>query len=132
MKKDEIVQYWLNGAREDWEFSLEIWKSGKRLYNALFFAQLSLEKTIKALHYNLKDDHPLMTHDLSLLARKLEIKMDKIFEADLKKISSFNISARYDDYKFSFRKEATKEFVKQWMNRSDEIRNHLLTLFNLA
>ena len=130
MKKDEVVQFWLNGANEDWEFAQEIWKSGKRLYNALFFTQLALEKILKALHYDLKDEHPLMTHDLSLLARKLELQMDPKLEADLKKISSFNISARYDDYKFKFRREANVEFVTQWIKRSDEIKSYLLTLFS--
>ncbi len=128
-KKDEVVKFWLGGAQEDWEQAEEIWKSGKRLYNALFFAQLVLEKILKALHYQTKEGHPLLTHDLRLLAQKLDLPIDENMKEELKKITSFNISARYDDYKLRFRKEATKEFVDLWMKRVELIRNYLLSLF---
>ena len=127
---ENCVKFWLEGTREDWETTLDLRKSGKRLYNALFFVQLTLEKTLKALHYHRKEDHPLLTHDLRLLAQKLDLSIDEKLQADLKKISSFNISARYDDYKFRFRREATKDFVDQWLKRSEEIRNYLLSLFD--
>ncbi len=127
--KKEVVRFWLDGAKEDWEFAVEIWKSGRRLYNALFFVQLSLEKILKALHYQNKDDHPLLVHDLVLLAKRLGLVLDADLESNLKKITSFNISARYDDYKLRFRKEATKDFVDQWMKKADSIRDYLLTLF---
>ena len=129
MEKQDVIHFWLEGAKDDWEFAEEIWKSGKRLHNALFFAQLSIEKTIKALHYDKKDDHPLLSHDLRLLADKVGVIMDEKLQSDLKKITTFNISARYDDYKLRFRKEATKEFVDQWMARSGEIRSYILSLF---
>ncbi|TSC87988.1 MAG: HEPN domain protein [Microgenomates group bacterium Gr01-1014_16] len=106
-----------------------VWKSGKDLHNALFFAQLSLEKILKALHYYKKDDHPLMTHDLTLLAKKVGLETENETGKDLKKISTFNINARYDDYKRSFRKGATKEFVDIWMNKSSSLRDYLLSLF---
>ena len=125
-----MVKFWLEGASEDWDFAMEIWKSGKRLYNALFFVQMALEKILKALHYHKKNDHPLLTHDLVLLSKKAELSLDNVTESDLKKITFFNISARYDDYKLRFRKEATREFVDQWMKRSEEIRTYLLSLFN--
>lgn len=130
-EKNEVVKFWLNGAQEDWEFAVEIWKSGRRLYNALFFVQLSLEKILKALHYHKKEDHPLLTHDLVLLAKKDDLSLDSDLESNLKKITSFNISARYDDYKLRFRKEATKDFVDQWMEKADSIRSYLLTLFKI-
>lgn len=123
MDKQEIVKFWLDSAQEDWEFATEVWKSGKRLYNALFFAQLSLEKTLKALHYFKKEDHPLMTHDLFLLAQKIDLDIDSEMEFRLKKISTFNISARYDDYKKSFRNMATKQFTDEWMKTTEDMCN---------
>lgn len=129
MEQEEVVTFWLDGAKDDWDFATEIWKSGKRLYNALFFAQLSLEKTLKALHYHKKMDHPLMTHGLVLLSKKIGFPLDRRTETDLKKITSFNVTARYDDYKLRFRKEATGEFVGEWMKKSERIRRYLLSLF---
>lgn len=124
-----VVEFWKEGAREDWEFAVEIWKSEKRLYNALFFAQLALEKLLKALHYQRKDDHPLLTHDLVLLAKKVNLEIDDGLREDLKKISSFNVSARYDEMKRSFRRNATREFVDKWMTKAEELRQRLLNLF---
>ena len=126
MNKSEVVSFWLESAQEDWEFAVEIWKSGKRLYNALFFAQLALEKTLKALHYHKKEDHPLLTHDLVLLSKKIGLDLDKETLVDLGEISLFNINARYDDYKYTFKRKATPEFVRKWMNRAKEIRNYIL------
>lgn len=128
-KQKEVVDFWLGGAQEDWEFAVDVWKSGKRTYNALFFAQLSIEKVLKALHYHKKDDHPLLIHDLVTLAESVEVKLTAEQIKILRKITSFHISARYDDYKYKFRQQATKDFVDEWMNNADEIRGYLLKLF---
>ena len=129
MKKDEVVKFWLESANEDWEFAVEIWKSGKRLHNALFFAQLALEKILKALHYQKKEDHPLLTHDLVLLASKADLDLNDKEKEEFKEISSFNTSARYDDYKRSFRTKATETYVGKWMGKTSEIRDYLLGMF---
>lgn len=128
-EKGEVVKFWLDGAQEDWEFAVEIWKSGKRLYNALFFGQMVLEKILKALHYQNKDDHPLLIHDLTKLAEKAGLVLNEDQKVDFKKITGFNVSARYDDYKLRIRKLATKEYADLWMNKIAGIRNYLLTLF---
>ncbi len=128
-RRNEVVKFWLGGAQEDWEFAVEIWKSGKRLYNALFFGQLVLEKILKALHYQNRDDHPLLIHDLTKLAEKAGLVLNEDQKVDFKKITGFNVSARYDDYKLRIRKLATKEYADLWMNKIAEIRNYLLTLF---
>ena len=128
-EKDEVVKFWLDGAKEDWEFAVEIWKSGKQLHNALFFGQLVLEKILKALHYQNKDDHPLLIHDLTKLAEKAGLVLNENQKVDFKKITGFNVSARYDDYKRRVRKSATKEYTDLWMKKIEEIRNYLLILF---
>jgi HEPN domain-containing protein len=128
-KQRDVVEFWLDGAQEDWEFAVEIWKSGKRLYNALFFAQLSLEKILKAYHYHNKDDHPLLIHDLAVLAQKSGLELNDELRDDLKEISSFSIKARYEDYKTKFRKKATKDFTDTWMEKTERIRSYLLNQF---
>ncbi len=126
--KQEIVRFWCDGSQEDWDFAIEVWKSGKNLHNSLFFAQLALEKALKALHYSKREDHPLMTHDLVLLARKAGLELGEEKETDLKEISSFNISARYDDYKRSFRKKADKQFTDEWIGKAEKLRDDVLGL----
>lgn len=126
----EVIKFWLDSAQEDWEFALSVWKSGKQLHNALFFGQLVLEKTLKALHYQNKKDHPLYIHDLTTLAERAGLTVTEKQKVEYKIITGFNVTARYDDYKLRIRKLATKEYTDLWMKKIEEFRNYFLTLFN--
>lgn len=128
-EKEKVSQFWLENANEDWEFALEIWKSGKQLHNALFFGQMTLEKTLKALHYHKQNDHPLYIHDLVVLAERAGLVLIDDRVSDFKIITGFNVSARYVEYKQKIRKIATYEYVNLWMNKISEIRNYLLGQF---
>jgi hypothetical protein len=44
---------------------------------------------------------------------------------DLKIITGFNINARYDDYKESFRKEATQTYATTFIGKIKEIKRWL-------
>jgi len=46
------------------------------------------------------------------LAKLIEIDLDKDLIKELTSITSFNLEARYDDYKEQFYKKATKKFTK--------------------
>ena len=129
-ERSKVVKFWLDSAQEDWEFAIDVWKSGKQLHNALFFGQLVLEKILKALHYQNKEDHPLFIHDLTILAERSGLAVSETQKVDYKVITGFNVSARYDDYKLRIRRLATKEYTYLWMNKIQETRNYLLTLFN--
>lgn len=125
MSQEEAVRYWIISAKEDWEVAQDLFKSGK--YNhALFFLQLTLEKLIKAIYVNRKDEHPLYVHNLVLLAQKADIKLTDNELADLKEISSFNVTARYDSYKRDFYNKATHEFAIEWMKKGESIREKLI------
>ena len=116
MSQKEAVKYWIASAQEDWEVAQSLLKSAK--YNhALFFLQLALEKLIKAIHVIRKDESPLYVHNLVLLAQKAGIEFSEKELADLKEISSFNVSARYDDYKKQFYAKATKEYTQKWLDK---------------
>lgn len=127
--KEEVSKFWLEGANEDWEFAEGVWKSGKQLHNALFFGHLTLEKILKALHYQNKENHPLLIHDLAVLAEKAGLSLTLDQKTDFRKITEFNVSARYDDYKLKIRKLATKEYADLWMKKIEDKRNYLLALF---
>lgn len=129
MDREKVVRFWLDGAQEDWEFALGVWKSGKQLHNALFFGQLVLEKILKAYHYHEKEGHPLLIHDLGVLAERAGLMLTDEQKVDMKVITGFNISARYDDYKLRIRRLATKEYTDLWMHKIDAIQTYLLTLF---
>lgn len=127
--KKEVIKFWLDGAQEDWEFAIGVWHSGKQLHNALFFGHLTLEKILKALHYQNRENHPLLIHDLPVLAERAGLTLTTDQKTDFRKITEFNVSARYDDYKLRIRRLATKEYADNWMKKIESTRNYLLTLF---
>lgn len=125
MNKNEAVEYWISSAQEDWEVAQSLLTS-KKFNHALFFLQLTLEKLIKAIHIARRDDHPLYVHNLVLLAQKAGVDFDEHAQEDLKEISSFNVSARYDSYKRDFYRKATHVFAAEWMRKGKAIRDKLL------
>lgn len=127
MSQEEAVKYWIGSAEEDWEVAQSLMESA-RYNHALFFLQLALEKLIKAVHVSQKDESPLYVHNLVLLAQKAEVNFTDEELADLKEISSFNVSSRYDSYKRDFYKKATREFAVAWMDRGQKLKLKLISL----
>lgn len=123
MTQREIVELWLKGA-EDARITAQSLYGSKRYHHSLFFAQLYLEKLLKALTYQLKDDHPLSTHNLVLLNQKLGINITEEQGDQLREISAFNITARYDDHKQELYKKATPEFTKAWLDIASELASY--------
>ena len=93
---------------------------------ALFMGHLVLDKLLKALYVARHQKHPLFTHDLLRLAQKAEIEADEEWMDWLDEISTFNLNARYDNYKHDFYKLATKEFTEIWIGRIEKIREWLI------
>lgn len=129
MSQNEAVDYWITSAKEDWEVAQSLFAS-KKYNHALFFLQLTLEKLIKAVHIRNHDDHPLYVHNLVLLAQKAELDFDQGIMEELKEISSFNVSTRYDSYKRDFYHKATSDFAAEWMKKGETIRSKLLVILN--
>lgn len=98
----EDVRKWIG----HWEFeSSDAFKKAEDLYkakhyhHALFFCHLGVEKKLKALYVSKKESFPPPVHDLLFLLKRTGITTQKEILEDLAEINSFNISARYDDYK---------------------------------
>lgn len=126
MSQEEAVKYWIASAQEDWDVAQSLLESA-RYNHALFFLQLTLEKLIKAVHVSQKDESPLYVHNLVLLTQKAGVSFSDEELADLKEISSFNTSARYDSYKRDFYKKATHEFTVEWLERGEKLKAKLIT-----
>jgi HEPN domain-containing protein len=125
MSQTEAIKYWIESAAEDWEVATKL-MADKRYHHALFFVQLTIEKLIKAFHIKNNDDSPLYVHNLVLLAQKSGIELTQQQKEDLKEISSFNITARYDSYKRDFYNKATPEYAQKWFDKANEFRQLLL------
>jgi HEPN domain-containing protein len=92
---------------------------------ALFIGHLVIEKLLKAIFVIKKNKTPVFAHDLVRIADIIGLELTDEKKDLLDTISSFNITARYDDYKRSFYKKCTKEYASLWIKNIKEIRKWL-------
>lgn len=118
--EQEVVKYWLIASREDFD-SAEILFENKKYHHALFFCHLSIEKMLKAIIVKSAKTAPPLIHDLIRLAEKAKLPLSEAQINELAEITTFNIEARYDDYKLSFRKKATRRFSQKYLEKTKEI-----------
>lgn len=119
-REQEIIKYWIGASRQDFE-TAEILYENKKYHHALFFCHLSIEKILKALIVKSTKTAPPLIHDLVRLAEKTGIELAESLKAELAEISTFNIEARYDDYKLSFYKKANKRFTSRYITNTRRI-----------
>lgn len=124
---DQHLDYWIEGAADALDTAEKLF-TNKKYYHSLFFLQLALEKLLKALHQQKRNEPAPPLHNLFRLASLCGIDLDEEIEAQLREISSFNISARYDDYKQSFYKKATYDYASKWLNIGKKLYKKFLTL----
>lgn len=93
---------------------------------ALFMGHLVIEKLIKALYVKKLHKHPVFLHDLLRLAKKIDVELPAGYDEWLDEITTFNLNARYDDYKQSFYKLCTPVFSKEWIDKIETIRQWLI------
>jgi HEPN domain-containing protein len=85
-----------------------------------------IEKLLKALYVKKIQKHPLFSHDLLRLAKKINIELPEGYDEWLDEITTFNLNARYDDFKQSFQKQCTPEFSNEWIKKIDIIKQWLI------
>ncbi len=124
-KIDKIVQHWRETSEKDYQTMQNLLKSGDYSW-AMLLGHLVLEKLLKAHYVKNQRKHALFTHDLLRLATNAGLKIDEDTEEWLDDISTFNINARYDNYKQDFYKLCTEEFANLWSERIEKIRLWLI------
>ena len=114
------IKYWQKASKQDFE-TAKILYSNKKYHHALFFCHLSIEKALKAVIIDKTKKAPPFVHDLLRLAERSTLILSEDVKSGLLEITTFNIQARYDDYKLSFYKKATKAFTLKYFNKTKEI-----------
>ena len=124
MTNIELMEHWIKSSDDDYEAMMSLYKDKKYTWS-LFIGHLVIEKLIKALHAknNPQKPHALKIHNLVLLSENAEIPLSKEQKEILMEFNSFNINARYDDYKDRFRQKATRRIYTQSnrKNKGDEV-----------
>ena len=120
MDVQKLVDHWVNSAEDDIKTVEALWES-RRYHHCLFFCHLVVEKALKALVVRRTGEQALPVHNLIRLARDAGVKIPPEKEVDLEEINTFNVRARYQDYKLRFYKKATLEYTERWKRRSLEM-----------
>ena len=92
---------------------------------ALFLGHLVLEKLLKAVYVKNVDVSIPYTHDLAKLSEKAGLLLTEEQKDLLDEVTTFNIKARYPDYKGRFYKKATKRFADGYVSKIKDFRRWL-------
>lgn len=120
MTKKGFLKFWMESAEDDFSVANDLFKL-KRYNYCLFFCHLSIEKILKGLYYKKTQRQPPPTHDLKKLASETIDLLTEEYFKDFAEINTWNIRARYDDYKKIFYKKADKKFTELWMIKIKKI-----------
>ena len=118
---DKIVKHWVETSEDDFNTMLTLYHS-KSYGWALFLGHISTEKLLKALFVKRFKEHAPFTHNLYRLAELIGLDMTDEYADWLDETTSFNLNARYDDYKKEFYKLCTPEYTKNWIEKIKNIR----------
>jgi len=117
MTRKQHVDYWLHGASESMKDMRGALKS-KRRTNAMFCGHLAVEKMLKGLcavrNIDIQREHKLIK--LATISGLINTLTDAQ-EDELLNITSFNIEARYDDFKMRFHATCTPQYVDEWSKK---------------
>ena len=125
MKKDELIKYWIESSELDFRAMNNLY-STKDFVWALFLGHLVIEKLLKALTVKDNLESIPKIHDLNKLSKATGIEVDELLKDSFDIISSFNIEARYPDYKKEFYKKCNNEFTTEQILKIKAIRLMLL------
>ncbi|MGA1839075.1 MAG: HEPN domain-containing protein [bacterium] len=127
MTKNEIIEYWINSSDKDFAAMNHLFESQDYSW-ALFIGHLVVEKLIKAYYVKTISDNPPRQHNLLYLAEKANLKLSEKQKDNLQLITTFNLNARYPDYKQEFYKKCTMEYTRNNLDRIKGLRSWLIKL----
>ena len=126
MNNIDLMEYWIKSADEDYDTMLYM-KAGKKNTWCLFMGHLVIEKLLKGLYAKNNTDDPIAPkiHNLILLSQKANLEVPTEIREKIQTINTFNISARYDDYKRTFDEKCTDDYTEEQVKNVEEVRKWL-------
>lgn len=125
MTAKEAAIFWREGANDALDSAQKLFDS-KKYHHALFFCHLAAEKALKARYIEEKRELPPYTHDLVLIASKLDVSFNSDQRKELAEINTFNIAARYQEDRLDLYQKATPAYAADWIKRTNLILQSLL------
>jgi HEPN domain-containing protein len=118
---DRFVNHWIESSDRDFITMQNLYKS-KDYSWSLFLGHIVIEKLLKAFYIKNRQEHPIPIHDLTRIASKSGIECSDDFLNQLDTITTFNINARYEDFRQNFYHKCTEQFTQLWINQITELR----------
>lgn len=106
---EKTVNHWLSRSDNDFETMLHLYAS-KDYHWSLFIGHLVIERLLKAAIVKITSNHAPYTHDLRRRAKLSQFDFNDEQKRQLDTITTFNLSASYDNYKQDFYKKCTSDF----------------------
>jgi len=123
---EKVIAHWLTTSGDDFNTMGKLYDAGSYHW-ALFLGHISLEKLLKGYYVKHREKHAPTIHNLYRLAELADIELSEQYSDWLDTITSFNINARYDNYKREFYDLCTQEYTEAWINRIMELRQWIKT-----
>lgn len=125
--KDNATE-WMRQAEYDLDTEKYMISGGRYSY-AVFMCHMCLEKALKALYQEKKDEIPPRTHNLIMFLTKLDIRPDKDIAKTLTLLSEANISTRYPESLEVLQKNYTETVTRGLLSKSEEVLEWIRGLF---
>ena len=126
MNSIDLIKYWFESADSDYETMKVLYKNKKNTW-CLFIGHLVIEKLLKGLYAKNNPENPIApkVHNLIFLSQKAKLEVPIEIREKIQVINTFNISARYDDYKKSFDLKCTDEYTVEQVKNIEEVKEWL-------
>lgn len=126
MDSIDLTKYWFESADSDYETMKVLYNNKKNTW-CLFIGHLVIEKLLKGLYAKNNPENPIAPkiHNLILLSQKANLEVPTEIREKIQTINTFNISARYDDYKKSFDAKCTDDYTKEQVKNIEEVQKWL-------
>lgn len=125
MTRDEIASYWVDSSNRDFAVMESLFASDHYVW-ALFVGHLVVEKLLKAYHARHVETDCPRVHNLLKIAEGATLELTDDQRLLLDEVTTFNIRARYPDYKDRFYKTANRQFTESYVTKIKEFRQWLL------
>ena len=126
MNSNDFMKFWFESADSDYATMKVLYNNKKNTW-CLFIGHLVIEKLLKGLYAKNNPENPIAPkiHNLILLSQKANLEVPKEIRGKIQVINTFNISARYDDYKKSFENKCTNEYTAEQVKNIEEVQKWL-------
>ena len=126
MNNIDLMKYWFESSDSDFDTMKVLFENHKNTW-CLFIGHLVIEKLLKGLYAKNNPENPISPkiHNLILLSQKANLEDPNEIKEKIQVINTFNISARYDDYKKTFEEKCTNEYTTLQFKNIEEVQKWL-------